>query len=74
MTYRVGDILSPRIDVTEPLGAELSDFCEAIKTSCAPRSSASLGVDVLRIIEATDDALAAHSPAGPGAAPALSLL
>jgi predicted dehydrogenase len=54
LTYRTGDIVSPRVDVTEPLQLELGDFCEAIRTGKEPRSSGQLGLDVIRIIEAVD--------------------
>ena len=40
LSYRVGDIVSPRIDAAEPLSVELKDFYDAITTGSAPRSSA----------------------------------
>jgi predicted dehydrogenase len=58
LTYRTGDIVSPRIDVAEPLQLELADFCRAVRSGEEPRSSASLGLDVVRIIEAVDRSLA----------------
>jgi predicted dehydrogenase len=58
MTYRTGDILSPRIEVAEPLYLELADFCASIRSKQPPRSSAHLGVEVVRIIEAVDASLA----------------
>lgn len=54
LTYRTGDIVSPRIDVTEPLLLEMRDFCTAIRTGSTPRSSRELGLDVVRAIEAVD--------------------
>ena len=30
LSYRTGDIVSPRVDATEPLALELADFCRAI--------------------------------------------
>ena len=59
LTYRTGDILSPQIAAAEPLYLEMSDFCKAIRTAEAPRSSAELGLEVVRIIEAVDASLAA---------------
>jgi predicted dehydrogenase len=59
MTYRTGDILSPRVAVAEPLSLEVSDFCSAIRDGTPPRSSAQVGVDVVRMIEAVDRSLAA---------------
>src|SRR5918994_5773658 len=40
LSYRTGDIVSPRVDVAEPLSLELIDFCDSIRTGVAPRSSA----------------------------------
>jgi predicted dehydrogenase len=58
LSYRTGDIVSPRIAAAEPLSLELLDFCESIRTGSEPRSSASLGLDVVRMIEAVDRSLA----------------
>jgi predicted dehydrogenase len=57
LSYRTGDILTPRLDTTEPLAAELSDFCVAIRTGSAPRSTMTLGRDVVLMIEQTQHAL-----------------
>jgi predicted dehydrogenase len=58
MTYRTGDIISPRVEVAEPLYLELADFCSSIRSKRQPRSSAHVGVEVVRIIEAVDLSLA----------------
>jgi predicted dehydrogenase len=58
LTYRTGDIVSPRVDVTEPLELELSDFCRSIRTGDEPISSAQLGLDVVQMTEAVDRSLA----------------
>ena len=58
MTYRTGDIVSPRVDVAEPLMLELQDFQDAIRTGSTPRSSGQLGLEVVRMIEAVEDSLA----------------
>jgi predicted dehydrogenase len=57
LTYRTGDIVSPRVDAAEPLFRELEDFHTAIRTGGAPRSSADLGLEVVRMIEAVDASL-----------------
>jgi predicted dehydrogenase len=57
LTYRAGDILSPRVDVTEPLELELADFCHVIRERVTPRSSAALGLDVVHMTEAVDRSL-----------------
>ena len=40
LTYRTGDILSPRVDAAEPLALELTDFATSIRHGETPRSSA----------------------------------
>lgn len=57
LTYRTGDIVSPPVEPVEPLSLELADFCRCIREDARPRSSAQLGVDVVRIIEAVDESL-----------------
>jgi predicted dehydrogenase len=60
LTYRTGDIVSPRIEAAEPLSLELADFCTSIRSGSTPLSSPALGLDVVRMIEAVDTSLA-HS-------------
>lgn len=57
LTYRTGDIVSPHVDAAEPLALEMSDFCAAIRSGEPPRSSAELGLEVVRMIEAVDASL-----------------
>jgi len=57
LSYRTGDILSPKVDIAEPLSLQLADFCQSIRTGTKPRSSAGLGLDVVRITEAVDRSL-----------------
>ena len=59
LTYRTGDILSPKLEATEPLAVEILDFCAAVLDGTTPRSSAELGLDVVRAVEAVDRSLAA---------------
>jgi hypothetical protein len=67
LTYRTGDIVSPHIGAAEPLCLELADFCAAIATGREPRSSAPLGLEVVRVLEAVDRALGrAMMPVRPG--------
>ena len=58
LSYRTGDIVSPRIPVAEPLSLELEDFCRAIRTGSALRSTPQLGVEVVRVVEAAERSLA----------------
>lgn len=57
MTYRSGDIVSPKIDADEPLALELADFCAAVATRDEPRSSAQFGLEVVRAIAAVERSL-----------------
>jgi predicted dehydrogenase len=57
LTYRTGDILSLRVDAVEPLGLEMQDFCNAIRYGETPVSSAELGLEVVKMIEAVDSSL-----------------
>ncbi len=59
LTYRTGDIVSPAIEAAEPLAIEVADFCETVRHGGEPRSSAQVGLDVIRTIEAVDGSLAA---------------
>ena len=58
LSYRTGDIVSPSVRAAEPLQLELADFCDAVRTGRVPRSSAELGIEVVRMIEAVDASLA----------------
>jgi predicted dehydrogenase len=65
LSYRTGQIVSPQIDAAEPLLLEMRDFVTCIRTGDEPRSSARLGLDVVRTIETVDRSLAqARSAAG----------
>jgi predicted dehydrogenase len=57
LTYRTGDVISPRIEPAEPLSLELADFCRCIREGDQPRSTAQLGLDVVRVIEAVEASL-----------------
>jgi predicted dehydrogenase len=57
LSYRTGDILSPRIDPSEPLALEVADFCAAALDGTTPRASIAIGLDVIRWIEAVDESL-----------------
>lgn len=57
LSYRTGDIVSPRLDAVEPLLAEMWDFCQAIRGGGEPRSSGLLGVEVVRVVDAVESSL-----------------
>ena len=54
LKYRTGDIVSPHIEGIEPMALQVDDFCRAIRSGIAPRSSAQLGLDVVSMIEAAE--------------------
>jgi predicted dehydrogenase len=57
LTYRSGDILSPRVDTTEPLLIECQHFLECIRSGAEPDAGARSGVDVVRVIQAAERSL-----------------
>jgi predicted dehydrogenase len=57
LSYRTGDIVSPRVEPVEPLLRQMQDFRRAIVERIEPRSSAQLGVDVVETIEMVDASL-----------------
>jgi predicted dehydrogenase len=57
LSYRTGDILSPKIETYEPLGAELTDFVSALRSGASLDWQATLGKNVVRVAEAADQSL-----------------
>jgi len=54
LSYRTGDIVSPKVEATEPLKIEVDDFCAAILDGTQPQSSPDIGLEVVRTIEAIE--------------------
>jgi predicted dehydrogenase len=54
LSYRTGNVVAPQVDATEPLFLELQDFCRAIRTGEPPVSSAALGLEIVRVVEAAE--------------------
>jgi predicted dehydrogenase len=57
LTYRTGDVVSPRIDAYEPLSVELEDFARCIRTGAVPRSHSVLGLEIVEALEAAEQSL-----------------
>ena len=57
LSYRTGDIVSPKLESHEPLHEELDDFATSIRSGRPLRSDARLARDVVRLTEAADRAL-----------------
>jgi len=51
--YRTGDIFIPKLDTTEALKEMAADFINAVINSTVPISSAELGYNVVRILDAS---------------------
>ena len=58
LSYRSGDVLTPRLEPAEPLRVEVADFVAAILDGREPISHMRLGLEVVRMIEATETSLA----------------
>lgn len=61
LSYRSGDVLSPRLDADEPLRLELLDFIGAIREGRQPLSNMQLGLDVVRLVESAERSLEFNS-------------
>lgn len=59
LSYRSGDIVSPRVETEEPLTIQLRDFLETTRTGSAPEGHAELCRDVVALIEAAEASLEA---------------
>jgi predicted dehydrogenase len=59
LSYRSGDVVSPKIDSYEPLGLELSDFVGAIRSGDRLEQHTAIARDVVRLVEAADQSLRA---------------
>lgn len=57
LTYRSGDIVSPKVGTTEPLAAEIDEFLRCISAGAVPVSSGRNGLAVVRALEAADKSL-----------------
>ena len=57
LSYRTGDILSPKIDTYEPLAAELDDFISAVGSGDRLHYQRALAHSVVRMVEAADRSL-----------------
>lgn len=57
LSYRTGDILSPKLPAGEPLAAEMEEFLSCIETGNTPRSSGAEGLAVVRALELADASL-----------------
>ena len=57
LSYRSGDVISPKIESYEPLGLELGDFVEAIRSGARMEYHTAIARSVVRLVEAADRSL-----------------
>jgi predicted dehydrogenase len=57
LSYRTGDIVSPKIESFEPLQAEVSDFLGSVLYKRRPRSDGESGLRVVQVLEAAERSL-----------------
>jgi predicted dehydrogenase len=57
LSYRTGDIISPRLENYEPLAAEVNDFLVSIRDRRRPRTDGVDGLRVVRVLEAAERSL-----------------
>ncbi len=60
LSYRSGDILSPRLSTEEPLALQIADFLRAIRGPGRSELDHGLALDVVRLAEAAHASLARH--------------
>jgi predicted dehydrogenase len=58
LSYRTGDVVSPRVDTAEPLSLELEDFVKLARTGQRRPADVELAQDVVNLIEATEASIA----------------
>jgi len=71
VSYRTGDIVSPYIPFQEPLLVQDSHFIECVRTGQEPRTPGERGLDIVRVLAATDVARVTGAPASVGGRPGL---
>jgi predicted dehydrogenase len=59
LSYRSGDVVSPKIDSYEPLGLEVADFVGAIRSGEKMEYHTAIARSVVRLVEAADRSLRA---------------
>jgi predicted dehydrogenase len=57
LSYRTGDVLSPKLDTTEPIALQLDDFMKSIRTGQQPVADMELARRVVSMVEAAEESL-----------------
>ncbi len=58
--YRTGDMLAPRIDITEALRREIDHFVQCIQLQREPMTGGNSGLRVVEILQAASQSMAQH--------------
>jgi predicted dehydrogenase len=59
LSYRSGDVVSPRIESYEPLGLELADFVGAVRSGTRMEYQTAIARSVVHLVDAADQSLRA---------------
>jgi predicted dehydrogenase len=62
LSYRTGDIVSPRLPSTEPLRTEMDHFLDCCLSGAKPRSDGLSGLRVVRALQAAEKSLLTGLP------------
>ncbi len=57
LSYRTGDVLSPKLDTAEPIATQLDDFTMSIRTGKQPIADMELARKVVAMVEAAEESL-----------------
>jgi len=60
VSYRSGDVWSPKVDQTEALKVELDYFVDCIRNNRRPMNDGHAGLNVVKLLEAADTSLSAR--------------
>jgi predicted dehydrogenase len=63
VSYRTGDIISPFVPHREPLSVQDREFVDSIRTGARPPTPGERGLDIVRVLAASDVSLATGRPA-----------
>jgi predicted dehydrogenase len=63
VTYRTGDITSPYVQFVEPLLVQDTHFVDCVRTGRRPHTSGERGLGIVKVLAATDEAVATGSRA-----------
>jgi predicted dehydrogenase len=60
LSYRTGDVISPKLDTYEPLFMEMKQFIECCQTGRRPKTDGENGLRVVKALEAAERSMRSH--------------